>query len=393
MGPLDWFLQPRASTWLNAPVSLLFVDSPVGAGYSYVDDTKTQLPTTNDQIAVDLVATLTSFFNETPTARTMPFYVFTESYGGKMVVDFSIRMLAALDAGSIQADFRGIVSGDAWVSGVDSVDSWGPFLRATDLLDDVGLAAVMVPTKQCDAAVARGDWAGAINAWGQTEGVVGDQTDGVDFYNVLKHGAAGDILSSPRHMSSEALNLAPRGVLPDVLDALFARHVGFSLGDPLNALMNGPIRTKLNSGPNGMVIPPSVTWGGQSDAVFSTLSLDFMKPVTASLDALLSSGRINVTVEEGQLDLICANGGAESWLKKLQWGGMPSFFAAPRVPRYPSYADKATGNTGAFIKRAGVLTKYDVLSAGHMVPLDAPAQALCMVRELTSLPTYDVLCA
>ena len=72
---------------------------------------------------------------------------------------------------------------------------------------------------------------------------------------------------------------------------------------------------------------------------------------------------------------------------------MPALFAAPRQPRYPSPADKATGNTGAFVKRAGVLTKYDVLSAGHMVPLDAPAQALCMVRELTALPEYADLCA
>lgn len=111
---------------------------------------------------------------------------------------------------------------------------------------------------------------------------------------------------------------------------------------------------------------------------------------------------------------------------------MPAFFAAPRTPRYPSPADKATGNTGAFVKRAGVLSKYDVLSAGHMVrsgvasvaslllhyplvdvcrtvgphilltsalplppqvPLDAPEQALCMVRELTSLDSYAELCA
>ena len=62
-----------------------------------------------------------------------------------MVVDFALAMLAAIDRGAVTSAFRGIVSGDAWISGVDSVDSWGPFLRATDLLDDVGLAAVMVP--------------------------------------------------------------------------------------------------------------------------------------------------------------------------------------------------------------------------------------------------------
>ena len=63
------------------------------------------------------------------------------------------------------------------------------------------------------------------------------------------------------------------------------------------------------------------------------------------------------------------------------------------MPRYPSPADKATGNTGAFVKSSGVLTKYDVLSAGHMVPLDSPNQALCMVRELTARPEFATLCA
>jgi serine carboxypeptidase 1 len=392
-GKLDWNLYPRNSSWVNAPVNLLFVDSPVGAGYSYVDDISTQLPTTNAAIAADLVAVVTAFMAATPAASKQPFYVATESYGGKMVVDFSLAMLAAIDAGTVTADFRGIVIGDAWVSGIDSVDSWGPFLRATSLLDANGLAAVEVPTQACDAAVARGDWQEAINQWGAAENAVADNTDDVDFYNILKHGSAGDILSSTKKMSSAALALAPPLVDHDILQSLFTRHVGFSLTDPLNALMNGPIRTKLNSGANGKIIPDTVTWGGQSDAVFSTLSLDFMKPVTTSLDALLTTGRINVTVEEGQIDLICSNWGAEAWLKKLNWTGMADFFAAPRVPRYPSPTDKLAGNTGAFIKKAGILTKYDVLSAGHMVPLDSPWQALCMVRELTGLDNYNTLCA
>ena len=78
MGPLDWNLAPRASTWINAPVNLLFVDSPVGAGYSYVDS-DALLPTNNTQIARDLVAVVTAFMAATPSAAAAPFYVFTES--------------------------------------------------------------------------------------------------------------------------------------------------------------------------------------------------------------------------------------------------------------------------------------------------------------------------
>jgi serine carboxypeptidase 1 len=383
IGPLDRNLAPRPSTWLNAPVNLLFLDSPVGSGYSYVDS-PALFATTNAQIAADAVAVLGAYLAATPSARAAPLYIFTESYGGKMATDISLALLAAIDAGTVRANFAGVVLGDSWISGVDSVLSWPVLLRATALLDGPGVAAVDVPAQACAAAVAAGDWAAAINAWGAAENVISEQTDGVDFYNILKHGSAGAI---ERHALS-----APPGVSPGALAALFARHVG-QLGDPIDDLMNGPVRKKLNSGPAGVVIPANVTWGGQSSAVFSALSLDFMRPVTASLDALLSSGRVNVTVEEGQVDLICSSVGADYWMAKLTWPGMAAWSAAPRVPRYPSPAAKAAGLTGAFVKRAGVLTRYDVLSAGHMIPLDAPLQALCMVRELTGRAEYDTLCA
>jgi len=365
-------------------VNLLFVDSPVGAGFSYVDS-PALFATTNAAIAADLVAVVAAYLDATPSARAAPFYVFTESYGGKMVVDFALALLAAVDAGTVRANFAGIVIGDGWVSGADSVLSWPVLLRATALLDAPGLAAVDVPAQACAAAVAAGDWAEAINQWGKAEGVIDAQTDGVDFYNILKHGSAGDI-------SARRALRAPAGVNAAALSALYARHVA-ALQDPIADLMNGPIRAKLNAGPAGKVILDNVTWGGQSDAVFSALSLDFMRPVTASLDSLLASGRINVTVEEGQVDLICSAIGADYWMAKLTWPGMAAWTAAPRVPRYPSPADKAAGLTGAFVKSAGVLSRYDVLSAGHMCPSDAPAQALCMVRELTGRPEFDALCA
>jgi serine carboxypeptidase 1 len=80
MGPLDWYLKPRASAWTNAPANLLFVDNPVGAGFSYVDDL-TLLPKTNGDIAKDLVALAAAFFDKYSELQGTPFYVFTESYG------------------------------------------------------------------------------------------------------------------------------------------------------------------------------------------------------------------------------------------------------------------------------------------------------------------------
>lgn len=37
---------------------------------------------------------------------------------------------------------RGVVLGDSWISPVDYVKSWGPYLKALSLLDDDGLQEV-----------------------------------------------------------------------------------------------------------------------------------------------------------------------------------------------------------------------------------------------------------
>ena len=237
-------MNPRPTAWTNAPANLLFVDNPVGAGYSYVDNLSL-LPKTNADIAKDLVALMAAFFAKYTELQAAPLYVFTESYGGKMAATFSVALYSAVQAGAVKANFKGYVMGDSWIDGTDHVDAWCPFLRKVDLIDDAQLAACLVPVQRCDAATAAGDWQGAINAWGDTEGVIDGITDQVDFYNILKHGSAGDIMRRRKPelaLGAAELALAPAGVRADALQRLFTNHVSVYLGDPLEALMNGPIR-------------------------------------------------------------------------------------------------------------------------------------------------------
>lgn len=59
IGPEDVSLQPRNTSWTQA-ANILFVDNPVGTGYSYVDDTSAY--TTNvTGIARDLLALFNAF--------------------------------------------------------------------------------------------------------------------------------------------------------------------------------------------------------------------------------------------------------------------------------------------------------------------------------------------
>lgn len=84
----------KALSWLSVQVNhvnLMFIDNPVGTGYSYVDH-YSQLSTDNQQIAKDLVALTKSFMMQYPQFQKIPLYIFCESYGGKMTAEFALNL-------------------------------------------------------------------------------------------------------------------------------------------------------------------------------------------------------------------------------------------------------------------------------------------------------------
>ncbi len=69
IGPLDINLKPRNTTWTQA-ANILFIDNPVGTGYSYVDD-DSAYTTDVAEIAKDLLS-LFSAFLKTHTVFQVP---------------------------------------------------------------------------------------------------------------------------------------------------------------------------------------------------------------------------------------------------------------------------------------------------------------------------------
>ncbi|XDB60610.1 hypothetical protein ABFV05_014226 [Capra hircus] len=359
IGPLDRNLQPRKTTWLQS-ASLLFVDNPVGAGFSYVDKA--------DAYAKDL-ATVTSdmmfllkvFFDDHKEFQNIPFYIFSESYGGKMAAGIALELQKAIQQRAIQCNFAGVALGDAWISPINSVLSWGPFLYSVSLLDDQGLAEVSQAAEEVLDALNKGLYQKATRLWEKTEMVIQQNTDEVNFYNILTKNSS---------MPAVASRL---GFTQIHLVHLFQRHVRRLQQDPLSQLMNGPIRKKLG------IIPDVCTWGGQASFVFLNMEGDFMKPVVSIVDELLEAG-VNVTVYNGQLDLIVDTMGQESWMRELKWKELPKF---NQLKWKPLHSDPKSSETSAFVKSYKNLAFYWILRAGHMVPSDQPETALKMMRLVT----------
>jgi len=353
IGPTDMYGRQRDATWIKK-ANVLFIDNPVGAGFSYVDN-YSALTKDVAQIAEDLFVIFSAILREIPAFKHTPFYVFCESYGGKMTAAFGERLHQGIEKREIDCNFKGVALGDSWISPVDSVMTWGPYLYQFSLLDEKDLRSVMQYAEAVERAVNRGQWSSATNYWGQTENVVMSKTDGVSLYNVLRHSGRGQFIQS--NATSE-----------DFLGLLYDHHVGTYYGESLSHFMNTKMKQKLG-------IPRNVVWGGQTNAVFRAQGGDFMKPVVTTVDKLISFG-YKVVVFQGQLDIICDTPGAEKWIKRLRWPKLGSYLASMKRPLYTRSKGR---DTQGFIKSYENFSLYYIMNAGHMVPSDNPDMALQMV--------------
>ncbi|XP_040190444.1 retinoid-inducible serine carboxypeptidase [Rana temporaria] len=360
IGPLDVNMKPRNSSWAQV-ASLLFVDNPVGTGYSYTTDSGAFAKDV-DTVSRDMLVLLREFFHSKPDFQTIPFYIFSESYGGKMAAAISLALHKAVLAGDIKCNFGGVALGDSWISPIDSVLSWGPYLYSISLLDENGLKDVQKAADAVQDALNKGQYEEATQKWSWTEDVIEQNTDGVNFYNILTKDS---LMSGGRGKNTlKFQNLA--------IGSLYRRHILPLQADDLSELMNGPIKAKLK------IIPDSVTWGGQAADVFSNMAGDFMKSVVSVVDDLLCAG-INVTVYNGQLDLIVDTVGQEGWVKQLKWKKMDQFKSLRWKPLHLQSRE-----TAAFYKSWENFGFYWILKAGHMVPSDQPETSLKMLRMITN---------
>ncbi|KAL3716467.1 hypothetical protein ACJRO7_008118 [Eucalyptus globulus] len=371
-------------------------DSPVATGFSYVED-ESLVVKTDYEAAADLTTLLIELFNGNETLQKSPLYIFAESYGGKFASALGLTALEAIEAGKLKAQLGGVALGDSWISPEDYVVcdlqplkdlfvlhnedshfclvthccictimkfSWGPVLKVMSRIDENGLNQSNSLALKIQQQLAEGKLENATATWSDLERVILLYSNNVDFYNfLLDYESNSAAVTESRIRSNRYIERTSTG----------AGAANGGLGN----LMNGPIRKKLK------IIPVNVTWQGQGSLVSAAFVGDFMKPRIEEVDKLLAKG-VNVTVYNGQLDLICATKGTEAWLNKLKWDGLSSFLSEDRVPLH---CGKGFTGTKGFVRSYRNLFFYWILGAGHMVPIDQPCISLQMVGSITQSPS------
>ena len=120
-------LLPRNTTW-NARYAMLFVDNPVGTGFSYTEDAACYARDMDD-VATNLYALLTGFFTAFPGYLPNPFYVCGESYGGKYAPSITSYIhFQNLGNPPVRINLAGMSVGDGLMDPLTQIPGYGQLL-------------------------------------------------------------------------------------------------------------------------------------------------------------------------------------------------------------------------------------------------------------------------
>uniref|UniRef100_A0A6P7FN15 Retinoid-inducible serine carboxypeptidase n=1 Tax=Diabrotica virgifera virgifera TaxID=50390 RepID=A0A6P7FN15_DIAVI len=345
LGPLDSDLNPRNTTWVQW-ANVLFVDNPVGTGFGYVtsDDLYAK---NNTQIATDFLEFMKDFYKQLPKFKTVPLYIFCESYGGKMAAEIALVLYQAIQKGEIESNLKGVALGDSWISPLDAELSYGPYLFNLGFIDRNGYDAIMEEAARVKKAIDKGDFDEALSLWYSMESLVEVETRGIDWYNVF----TGRVSNNIRGLDKQNTGAS-------------------SVTDDLATIMNSKVAPALNI---------TKEWVDQRSEVFDSLGNDFMRPVTHIVEELLNTTDLIVAVYNGQLDLIVDTPATYNWVENIAFKGKDEWEHAERIEIYNAVDYIQQG----FYKRANKFAFYWVNLAGHMVPHDNPTAMEFILRDVT----------
>ncbi|XP_075233194.1 retinoid-inducible serine carboxypeptidase-like [Lycorma delicatula] len=353
LGTLYKNLSERESAWTKH-VNVLYIDNPVGSGFSYVENESLYVKN-NHEIAVDLVTFTKEFYKKFEKFSKTPLYIFTESYGGKMTVEFAYNLYQEIKQHKLKINFKGIALGDSWISPIDSCLTWAPYLLNTGEIDMEGYNIIHKVAQKLKSEIETGQWSQATDTMNFLQRVVSMMSPGIDFYNILYGSDIGAVLTNDKKDQNNNEN------------KLFL----YKFSQRLKSVMD-EVKETFKS-----VIPSYVEWSSQSSYVQKNLKEDLMKPVTNYVEKLLNETNLQVVVYNGQLDLIVDTPGTLNWVQRLQWPGGERWKRVPRIEFRTEFKQEG------FVKTYNLFTFYWINRAGHMVPADNPYGALEMLKQVT----------
>lgn len=331
-------LTNRKYSW-NLGHNVIYIDNPVGTGYSFTDNEK-GYATSETDVGRDVLHGLVQFFQLFPELENNDFFVTGESYGGKYVPAIS----HAIKEYNVKAERKINMKGLAIGNGLCDPENqlfYGDYLYQLGLIDLNGK--------------------NLFHKYEQKGRDLIKQKKYIEAFEVFDLLIDGDLTST----SSLFKNLTG---LNEYYNYVNAQGDDGDDSDLMSEyVQRADVRRAIHVGNNSFHV-------GSSD-VEKHLKADIMKSIVDLLVDLLKHYR--VLLYNGQLDIIVAYPLTENFLQKMQWSGAQKYAKAPRK------LWMVEKELAGYSKTVDNLTEVLVRNAGHLVPLDQPKWALDLITRFT----------
>ncbi|XP_015991447.1 probable serine carboxypeptidase CPVL [Rousettus aegyptiacus] len=330
-------LHPREFPWTTT-LSMLYIDNPVGTGFSFTDDPQ-GYAINEDDVARDLFRALIQFFQLFPEYKENDFYATGESYGGKYVpaVAHCIHKLNPLMTEKI--NLKGIAIGDAYSDPESIITGYAEFLYQIGLLDERQKKYFQKHCDECVKYIKEKKWFAAFEVMDKL--MDGDLTNDLSYFqNVTGCSNYYNILqcTEPKDQSyyGEFLSLS------EVRQAI---HVG-----------NRPFND-----------------GAEAE---KHLRQDMMMSVKPWLAEIMD--HYKVLIYNGQLDIIVAAPLTERSLMSMNWKGSQRYKKAKKkVWKIFKSDDEVAG----YVRQVDDFHQVIVRGGGHILPYDQPLRSFDMINR------------
>jgi carboxypeptidase C (cathepsin A) len=113
----------------------LFIDQPIGVGFSYTKDTSKPLVSSARQAANHLVNFLSNFYKQWPALKKSPLYITGESFAGHYIPAFAAKILNndtfLKETGIV---LEGIAIGDGWTDPYNQINYYDSYLYSVGIV-------------------------------------------------------------------------------------------------------------------------------------------------------------------------------------------------------------------------------------------------------------------
>ncbi|KAI7367547.1 Pheromone-processing carboxypeptidase [Hortaea werneckii] len=340
--------------------NVLFVDNPVGTGFSYVDSNSYLHEL--DEMATQMITFLEKFFATFPEHETDDLYIAGESYAGQHIPYITN---AILDRNSQNPqhhwNLSGLLIGNGWMSGPDQYLSYIPFAHEAGLVKVDSDQDKQLQEQQKDCVTALGkDGKDKVDV-PICEAILQDilrvsMRDGkcVNMYDVrLDDSYPSCGMNWPPDLS----NVTPYLRRKDVTDAL---HIN----------------------------PDKKTgWEECNGQVGNAFKAYHSKPSITLLPRILET--VPIVLFSGDQDLICNHIGTENLISSLEWNGAKGMETEPG-----HWAPKRDwtfeGEPAGTYQASRNLTYVKFYNSSHMVPFDYPRRTRDMLDRFMGVDIASI---